>query len=156
MRIGIVGPSKFYEENNQEIISQIAKIVAKSGKEIVVTPDKGSTSEFFAQEYIEFAGEKVWEIIPKDDKEWGFDYVNVDLGEIINCEVNESIIKNAGIGQNAKLDEECTVIEDRQLSIPPPAEGLQIGEIRDYRWLKDMRENDPVPGFANEFKINYD
>ena len=80
----------------------------------------------------------------------------VNQGEIINCEVNESIIKNAGIGQNAKLDEECTVIEDRQLSIPPPGEGLQIGEIRDYRWLKDMRENEPEPGFGNEFKINYE
>jgi len=80
----------------------------------------------------------------------------INQGEIINCEVNESIIKNAGIGQNAKLDEECTVVEDKQVSIPPPGQGLQVGEIRDYRWIKDMRENDPEPGFGNEFKINYD
>jgi len=80
----------------------------------------------------------------------------INQGEIINCQVNESIIKNAGIGQNARLDEECTLIEDRIPVSPAPDAGLQIGEIRDYRWLKDMRENEPAPGFANEFKINYD
>ncbi len=80
----------------------------------------------------------------------------VNQGEIINCEVNESIIKNAGIGQNARLDEECTVIEDRIPVTPPPSKGLQIGEIRDYRFIKDMRENKPDPGYGNEFKIKYE
>jgi hypothetical protein len=80
----------------------------------------------------------------------------INQGEIINCQVNESIIKNAGIGQNAHLDEECTLVQDRNPQAPPPNQGLQIGEIRDYRWLKDMREKEPDPGYGNEFKINYE
>ena len=80
----------------------------------------------------------------------------VNNGEIINCEVNESIVKNAGIGQNARLDENCTLIEDRNLLAPPPAEGVKIGEIREYRWIKDMRDKEPEEGFANEFKIKYE
>lgn len=80
----------------------------------------------------------------------------VNQGEIINCEVNESIIKNAGIGKNAHLDENCTLIEDRNIQAPPPAEGVQVGEIRDYRWLKDMRDKEPEEWFGNEFKIKYE
>lgn len=92
MRIGIVSPSKisYVEEVNskaKQIISDISKDLAKKRFEIVVTPDKGSVSEFVAQEYIKSKGKKVWEIIPLDDKEWGYDYVNTKLGEIINCNI---------------------------------------------------------------------
>lgn len=79
----------------------------------------------------------------------------INQGEIINCAVNESIIKNAGIGQNAKLDEECTIIQDRQLETPGPIKGITTEEIRDYRWLKSLTPSEDK-GFGNEFKIKYD
>lgn len=74
----------------------------------------------------------------------------INQGEIINCEVNESIIKNAGIGQNAHLDENCTLIEDRNPISPPPSEGIQIEELRDYRWILKMKET-PDLGFQNQY-----
>jgi len=78
----------------------------------------------------------------------------INNGQIINCKVNESIIKNAGIGQHAKLDEECTVIEDRVKASPPPVEGIKSPEIRDYKWIKDMNKSEDK-GFQNEYKIKY-
>lgn len=99
MKIGIIGPSKL---RDKEKISEIAKIVAESGNEIVLTPDKGSSSEFFAQEYIKNKGKKVYEILPLDDKEFGYSWVNLDLGEHINC----STWRN----QPEKLNEETDVL----------------------------------------------
>jgi hypothetical protein len=90
MRIGIIGPSKldYLEEVNQNykpILIQLSKIIAKSGNEIVITPDKGSVSEFFANQYFQNKGKKIWEIIPMEDKEFGISWVNSKLGEIISC-----------------------------------------------------------------------
>ncbi|MBR9702000.1 hypothetical protein GOV13_03690 [Candidatus Pacearchaeota archaeon] len=99
MRIGIIGPSKLREKDK---ISRIAKIVANLGKEIVLTPDKGSSSEFFAQEYLANKGKKVFEIVPLDDKEFGYDWVNLDLGEKINC--------GSWRNQPEKLNEESDVL----------------------------------------------
>ena len=82
MRIGIIGPSKV---ENKAKISQIAKIAAESGHEIVITADKGSSSEFFALEYLKNKGKKLYSILPLDDKEFGYDWVNTKLGEQINC-----------------------------------------------------------------------
>ncbi|MBM3233875.1 hypothetical protein FJZ19_02150 [Candidatus Pacearchaeota archaeon] len=70
MRIGIIGPSKieYVEEINPEarkIIAETAKITAKSNNEIAITPDKGSVSEFFAQEFIKNKGKKVWEVLQR-------------------------------------------------------------------------------------------
>lgn len=83
MRIGIIGPSKV--EEREEEISRLAKIVANSGNEIVVTPDKGSSSEYFAKVYKKHDGKKVWEVVPLDDKEFGYTWINTELGESINC-----------------------------------------------------------------------
>lgn len=90
MRIGIVAPSKLnylqeINKNYKEILIELTKIVAKSENEIVVTPDKGSVSEYFAQEYIKNKGKKIWGILPLEDKEFGYGYVNINLGEKINC-----------------------------------------------------------------------
>ena len=79
----------------------------------------------------------------------------INQGQIINCRVNESIIKNAGIGHNAKLDEECTVVEDVETKAIPPVPGIKVEEIRDYRWLKAMNKSEDK-GFGNEYKINYE
>jgi len=78
----------------------------------------------------------------------------VNQGEIINCRVNESIIKNAGLGQNVKLDEECTVIEDRLPKTPKLQTGIKVEEVRDYRWLKSMNKSEDQ-GFGNQFEIKY-
>lgn len=76
----------------------------------------------------------------------------VNTGEIINCKVNESIIKNAGIGDKAKLDEECLVINSREKQIPKPSIP-EISEIKDYKWIKSLRDPDyKDKGYGNEYK----
>ena len=107
MRIGIIGPSniRYLEDINleaEDIISDLAKIVAQEGHEILVTPDKGSSSEFFAQKYLEQKGKKIYEVLPLDDGEFGYDWVNLDLGEHINC----GIWRN----QPEKLNEETDIL----------------------------------------------
>ncbi len=82
MKIGIIGPSKVRAKNE---ISKIAKIIAESGNEVVLTADKGSSSEFFAKEYIKNHGKKVYSVVPLNDKEFGYSWVNTKLGEQINC-----------------------------------------------------------------------
>jgi len=90
MRIGIIGPTKKEElekmnVNLINIIQELSKIVAKSGNDIVIVPDKGSISELFAKEYIKYGGKKVYSVIPLDDKEFGYSWINLNLGEKINC-----------------------------------------------------------------------
>jgi len=92
MRIGIAGPSdvKYVEEINKDakkIIAKLAKKLAEAEYEIVVTPDKGSVSEFFAQEYIKNKGKKVYSVVPMDDTEFGLSWMNLDIGEKINCSI---------------------------------------------------------------------
>ncbi len=101
MKIGIIGPSKL--RGDKEKISELAKLIAELGYEIVVTPDKGSASEFFAQEYLRNKGEKVWEVLPLEDVELGYkEWVNLDLGEGINC--------GTWRNQPEKLNEETDVL----------------------------------------------
>jgi hypothetical protein len=108
MKIGIIGPSKigYVEEINKEakkIISDLAKELAGRGFEIVITPDRGSASEFFAEEYIKNQGKKVIEILPLDDSDFGYkEWVNVDLGEVINC--------GTWRNQPEKLNEETDIL----------------------------------------------
>lgn len=94
MRIGIIGPGeveKYCERAKididayKKIIGNLASSAAESGHEIVVTPDKGSTTELFAKEYLKNKGKKVIEVVPLDDKEFGYEWVNTELGENINC-----------------------------------------------------------------------
>lgn len=76
----------------------------------------------------------------------------VNFGEIINCDVNESIIKNAGIGDRAKLDEYCLVINPKEKDLHPSETGINIKEIRDYTWIKSLRDKDyKDKGFGNEY-----
>lgn len=107
MRIGIIGPSKleYLEEVNKkarEILKKISARIAKQNYDIVLCPDKGSVSEFFALNYIENKGKKVYEIVPLDDKEFGYGWVNLDLGEHINCKTWRN--------QPEKLNEETDVL----------------------------------------------
>lgn len=97
MKIGIVSPSKLRDE---ELISKVAELL--KNYEVVLTPDKGSVSEYFAKEYLKFDGKKIIEIVPLDDKEFGYSWVNLDLGENINC--------GTWRNQPEKLNEECDVL----------------------------------------------
>jgi hypothetical protein len=127
MRIGIIGPTKLsslgeINKNLGNIIKQLSDIVAKSGNDIVVVPDKGSVSELFAKEYIKNGGKKVYSVIPLDDKEFGYSWVNLDLGEKINC--------GTWRNQPEKLNEET----DSLLCLGY-AEGVLI-EIAYSKWFK--------------------
>jgi hypothetical protein len=127
MKIGIIGPSKLeylqdIDENPEKILNNLAKSLAISGNEIVVTPDKGSVSEYFAKEYLKNKGKKVYEVVPLEDKEFGLVWVNQDLGDIINC----STWRN----QPEKLNEET----DALLCV-----GYAVGvlaEIAYSKWFK--------------------
>jgi hypothetical protein len=88
MKIGIIGPSKLdslldINKNSKEIVEKVAKILKLH--EIYLTPDKGSVSEYFAQEYIKHSVNKVNLIIPLQDKEFGYSWVNKDIGNIFDC-----------------------------------------------------------------------
>jgi len=99
MRIGVIGPSKLREK---DLTEKAAEIVAGSGHEIVVCPDKGSASEYFAQQYLAKGGKTVYEIVPLDDKEFGYSLLNLELGKKINCKTWRN--------QPEKLNEETDVL----------------------------------------------
>jgi hypothetical protein len=88
MRIAITGPNKFawiekINPNVRMILSEIAKNIAKSSNEIVLTPDKDSSLAFFGREYLKNNGKKIYEVVPLDDDYE--QYLDVSLGEIISC-----------------------------------------------------------------------
>lgn len=97
MKIGIIGPSKL---RNEKLVLKVAEIL--KNYEVVLTPDKGSVSEFFAKEYLKLNGKKIFEVVPEDDKEFGYSWLNVDLGEKINC--------GTWRNQPEKLNEETDVL----------------------------------------------
>ncbi len=89
MRIGIVGPSSIdnLKEVNKDaelIIESIAGILWKH--DIVLTPNKGSVSEYFVGYYRKSKGRKnVYIIVPMQDKEFGISWVNTEIGKTIDC-----------------------------------------------------------------------
>ena len=70
--------------------------------------------------------------------------------EIINCDIKNSIIKFAGLGKFARIDE-STVVIDREDQLQQPAVGIEVEEIRDYRWFKNLLGKQPDKGFGNEY-----
>jgi len=99
MKIGIIGPTKI-NEKEKEIIKQIAK--ASKNYKIILTPDKG-VAEFFSQEYKKNNGEEIIGIIPKEDKEFGYNWLNLD---IIDKEINCKTWRN----QPETLDENSDIL----------------------------------------------
>ena len=122
MRIGIIGPSKV---KDKEKIKEIAQIIAELGHEIIITADKGSSSELFALEYKNSNGKKVFHIVPLDDKEFGYDYLNLDLGKHINC--------GTWRNQPEKFNEETNVLVCIGYSV-----GV-LAEIAYSKWFKPKR-----------------
>jgi len=71
--------------------------------------------------------------------------------EVLNCRIEDSIVKFAGIGKLAKLDE-STVIIDREEWQPPIDKGVEVEEIRDYKWVKNLLGPHPEQHtFGNEY-----
>ena len=87
MKIGIIGPNKIYsgDENDRKIlIDEVAKIVANSGNEIILTPDKDSLLEYFGNRYLELGGKNLSLVIPT--KQAGYEgYLNTSLGKVVDC-----------------------------------------------------------------------
>lgn len=81
-------------------------------------------------------------------------YIKND-GEILNCKIEESVILRAGIGKNATLSENCTLIETRDFKIPI-SRGVEIPEVRDYLWIKSLSGSKKDSEFGNIFKTSYD
>lgn len=87
MKIGIVGPNKIFSGNENDrkiLIDEVARIIAASGNEIILTPDKGSLLEYFGSIYLELGGKNLSLVIPKSAA--GYEgYLNTSLGKIIDC-----------------------------------------------------------------------
>jgi len=87
MKIGIIGPNKIFDGDlgkRKKLIDKTAKIIAESGHEILLTPDKDSLLEYFGEKYLEFGGKKIWLIVPTDERDYK-KYLNTKLGDIISC-----------------------------------------------------------------------
>jgi len=71
--------------------------------------------------------------------------------ELLNCNINDSIIKFAGIGKSARIDESSVLI-DREEKNRAPAVGVEVEEMRDYKWIKNLtgkKSDEHV--FGNEY-----
>lgn len=87
MKIGIIGPNKLYGQDINErkkLLDKVAKIIAKSNNEIVLTPDKDSLLEHFGKKYLEFGGKNVLLVIPTSEKDHE-DYLNTNIGQVTSC-----------------------------------------------------------------------
>ena len=60
--------------------------------------------------------------------------------ETINCTVRSSVLKFAGVGSLARLDESTVIIENKPFA-PKYDNGVHVEEYRDYHWLADMNKN---------------
>jgi len=71
--------------------------------------------------------------------------------ELLNCNISECILKFAGIGKNAKLDEETVIIDD-QINYQPVI-GIEVEENRDINWIRNLtgKKNKEDNKFANEY-----
>ena len=97
MKIGVIASSKISyiaegskksEEDVKKMLDKVAEVLAKDNYEIIITPDKNSPLEYLGKEYLKFKGKKIYEVLPLEDKEFGYkEWVNTDLGEAINCKV---------------------------------------------------------------------
>ncbi len=81
-------------------------------------------------------------------------YIINNNNEIINCKVNESIIKYAGIGKDAKLSEDSIIVAKRE-EPPQMLKGIEVKELRDYKWIKNLMGEKKDKGFENEYKTDY-
>jgi len=70
--------------------------------------------------------------------------------EMLNCNITNSVLKFPGLGKSARLDE-STVVIDKQEALPK-AVGVEVEEIRDYKWTRDLLgKKEEGHKFGNEY-----
>jgi len=87
MKIGIIGPNKIFncdESDRKLLLNEVAKIIAISENEIILTPDKDSLLEYFGIKYLELGGKNISLIIPTSETDYE-SYLNTSLGRVIDC-----------------------------------------------------------------------
>lgn len=87
MKIGIIGPNNIDSgiEERKGLLDRVAEILAKSGHEIILTPDKNSLLEYFGHKYLDLGGKKVWLVVPNEEIT-NSKHLNLELGEVISCD----------------------------------------------------------------------
>jgi hypothetical protein len=100
---------KLKEEDFDKQIREIAKVLADSGNEIVLLPDKGAPFEI-AKKYKEFKGKKVIGTVPCSDTDFGIKH----LQQYINAEMNNQKVFDEIIDTNNwyKQDLTCCIYGD--------------------------------------------
>ena len=85
MKIGLIGPSvdtlNKINKNYQKILSEIANILSNQKNSIYITADKNSPIETLTRQ---IKNNEIFLVLPEDDP-LGYDWVNSDLGEKVNC-----------------------------------------------------------------------
>ncbi len=110
MKIAVIGPDvkkvceilNIEEPDYYSKVREVAEYLAKTEHEIVITPNKKSSVEFFAEAYSEEDGKKIIGVIPKDDTEFGTLMLNKHIcDETINCKTwrnaPETLLENSNI-----------------------------------------------------------
>jgi hypothetical protein len=69
--------------------------------------------------------------------------------EMINCTVENSVIKFATLGKHLKVDENSTIVV-HNVPLPLKTDAVKVEKVRDYTYIKDMRKSDDL-GFQNEY-----
>lgn len=72
--------------------------------------------------------------------------------EIINCDIFETLIMYASPGKNLTPDAKSTIIIS-PIALPQKSEAVEVKEIRDYSWIKDMNKQEDK-GFQNAYDRN--
>lgn len=70
--------------------------------------------------------------------------------EMLNCKITNSVIKFAGIGRSAVIDEESTIV-DREEFVSKPKPGINVEEDRDYKWFQKLGGSTNEKGYGNEY-----
>ena len=72
------------EDEVKQELSKVAKKLAELNIEIYLVPE--GVQSFIATEYKKFGGKKVIGSIPREDKIWGIDFLNLDIiDEEVDC-----------------------------------------------------------------------
>jgi hypothetical protein len=69
--------------------------------------------------------------------------------EMLNCTIENSVVKFATIGKHAKIDEGSTIVI-RNVPLPVNTDAVKVEKIRDYTYIKDMNKSEDK-GFQNEY-----
>jgi hypothetical protein len=77
----------------------------------------------------------------------------VNNEEVVNCDVKGSVIKFATPGKNITLDESSTLVVGKE-RLPEKTQAIQIENIRDYVWIKEMNKKSDDVGFENLYDRN--